>query len=52
MHMKKYSLEIDVKFNQHTSKGTKYNLYSNYELWRTKRGWKRDLQKNIFIKFY
>ena len=43
MRVKKYSLEIDGKFNQHVNKWIKLNLYSNYRLRRIKRGWKRDL---------
>ena len=43
MQVKKYSLEIDGKFNQHANKWIKHNLYSNYALCRIKRGWKRDL---------
>ena len=43
MHVKKYSLEIDCKFNQHVNKWIKDSLYSNYGLRQIKRGWKRDL---------
>ena len=43
MHVKKYSLEIDGKFNQHVNKWIKHKLYSNYGLRRIKNGWKRNL---------
>ena len=38
IHVKKYSLETDGKFNEHVNKLIKHNLYSNYALCRIKRG--------------
>ena len=43
MHVKKQSLEIDGKFNQHVNKWTKNNLYNNYSLCQIKPGRKREL---------
>ena len=41
MQVKKYSLEIDIKSNQHVHEWIKHKLYVNYALCRIKRGWKR-----------